>query len=312
MIENKKVIVTGGAGFIGSNLAEKLSNHNEVIIIDDLSTGRKENVTNLVKKENVCFIQGSILDLSLLEQIFNGADFVFHQAAIPSVPRSIDNPLLTNESNVNGTLNVLVAARNMGLKKIIFASSSSVYGDTPILPKKESMPPNPCSPYATTKLAGEYYCQVFQQVYGLDTICLRYFNVYGPRQDPNSQYSAVIPRFIKRLLEDKPPIIFGYGNQSRDFTFVEDAVKANIKAAETSATGLFNISRGENITINHLVKFIAKILGKDIEPIYEEPRIGDVQHSLADISKAKAIGYEPQYSIEEGLKETIRRIEHAI
>ncbi|RLC61307.1 MAG: GDP-mannose 4,6-dehydratase [Chloroflexi bacterium] len=248
----------------------------------------------------------------MLEQVFNGASFVFHQAAIPSVPQSIDNPLLANEANVSGTLNVLVAARNKGVKKVIFASSSSVYGDTPSLPKHESMLPKPQSPYAATKLAGEYYCQVFQQVYGLATVYLRYFNVYGPRQDPDSQYAAVIPIFIKRLSEGKPPIIFGDGTQSRDFIFVEDVVRANIRAAETSATGLFNIARGETINIDELARLIASIMGKDIEPIYEEPRPGDVKHSLADVSKAKTIGYEPQYSLEEGLKETIRGTEDAM
>ncbi len=312
-MESKKVVVTGGAGFIGSNLAEELSTSNNVIVIDDLSTGREKNIAGLVKKENVKFIQGSISELQLLEQAFSGADFVFHQAAIPSVPRSIENPSASNEINVGGTLNVLLAAQKNGVKKVIYASSSSVYGDTPTLPKSEDMCPNPQSPYAVSKLAGEYYCQVFQQVYGLNATCLRYFNVYGPRQDPNSQYAAVIPIFIKRFSQDKSPIIFGDGDQTRDFTFVKDVVRANIKAAESNATGLINIARGEGINLNELARLIANIMGKSIEPIHKEPRPGDVKHSLADISRAGTLmDYKPQYSLEQGLRETIRRTEDAI
>ncbi len=303
----KRTVVTGGAGFIGSHLAEELVGRGyEVVILDDLSTGKMENIEQLLKRDNVKFVSGSIINLSLLQELFQDVDFVFHQAAIPSVPRSIQNPLASHEANMTGTLNVLLAARDNGIRKVIYASSSSLYGDTPTLPKNEVMLPNPQSPYAITKLAGEYYCQVFQQVYGLATLCLRYFNVYGPRQDPNSQYSAVIPLFIKRLSEGKPPIIFGDGEQTRDFTFVTDVIKANIIAAEGGATGVFNIARGESIAINELARLIADIVGRNIEPIHEEARSGDIKHSLADISGARAIGYEPQYSLEDGLRETIR------
>lgn len=307
MVEGKKVIVTGGAGFIGSNLAEELSTNNDVIIIDDLSTGREQNIADLLKWEKARFIRGSILDLELLQQVFSGAHFVFHQAAIPSVQRTIESPSVSSEVNVNGTLNVLLAARDNGVKKVIYASSSSVYGSTPTIPKHEAMCPNPQSPYAISKLVGEYYCQVFQQVYGLATVCLRYFNIYGPRQDPDSQYAAVIPVFIKNLSEDKPPIIFGDGSQTRDFTFVADVVMANIRAAASNATGFFNIGRGESISINQLARLIADVMGKHIEPIYQTARPGDVKYSLADISMARAMmGYEPKYSLEEGLRETMR------
>jgi len=202
-----KVVVTGGAGFIGSNLTDELARDHEVTVIDNLSTGRIENLDHI--RDRIQFINGSILDLDLLRRAFAGADTVFHQAAIPSVQRSVDNPIASNQANVDGTLNVLVAAKDSRVRKVVFASSSSVYGDTPTLPKKEDMKPNPKSPYAITKMAGEYYCRVFSEVYGLKTVCLRYFNVFGPRQDPKSEYAAVIPRFITRILEGKPPVIYG-------------------------------------------------------------------------------------------------------
>jgi len=308
----KKVIVTGGAGFIGSHLTELLlSRGYHVIIIDDLSTGRKENIADLIKKDNVRFIQGSILDLHLLQESFHGLDFVFHQAALSSVPRSVADPLSTNKVNITGTLNVLLAARDNNVKKVIYASSSSVYGNTPTLPKREDMVSNPQSPYALTKLVGEYYCYIFHQIYDLPTICLRYFNVYGPRQDSDSQYAAVIPTSITRLSQDKPPIIYGDGEQTRDFTFVKDVIQANIIGAESDACGVFNIGRGENITINDLAKTITRIMGKDLQSEYQPPRPGDVKHSLADISRARAIGYEPQYSLDKGLRETIQRLPSA-
>ena len=308
----KKVTVTGGAGFIGSHLAELLvSRGYHVIIIDDLSTGKKENIADLTRKDNVRFIQGSILDLHLLQESFRGVDLVFHQAALTSVPRSIEDPVSTNEVNIAGTLNVLLAARDNNVKKVIFASSSSVYGDTPTLPKVEDMTPHPQSPYALTKLVGEYYCHIFHQIYDLPTICLRYFNVYGPRQDADSPYAAVIPIFITRVSQDKPPIIYGDGEQSRDFTFVKDVIQANIIGAESDACGVFNIGRGENSTINDLAKTVTRIIEKDLKPEYQPPRPGDVKHSLGDISRARAIGYEPQYSFDNGLKETIRRLTSA-
>jgi UDP-glucose 4-epimerase len=303
----KKVIVTGGAGFIGSHLAEELVQRGYyVTILDDLSTGTTENIELLLKREDVEFMQGSIADLPLLQKLFQDACYVFHVAAIPSVPRSIDNPQLSHEVNATGTLKVLVAARDAGVNKVIYSSSSSVYGDTPTLPKREDMPLNPQSPYAIAKLAGEHYCLVFHQVYTLPTICLRYFNVYGPRQDPNSQYAAVIPLFIKRSQEGNPPIIFGDGEQTRDFTFVKDVVEANILAAQSDDCGVFNISRGQSITINRLAELITRLVGTKVEPIYQEIRPGDIKHSLADISKARAFGYKPKYDIEAGLAETIK------
>jgi UDP-glucose 4-epimerase len=305
-----KIIVTGGAGFIGSNLSAELAcaGDNSVIIIDDLSTGKRENIAELIEKRNVRFVEGSILNLRLLQEAFCDVDIVFHQAAVSSVPLSMKDPLSTNEVNITGTLNVLVAARDNNVKKVIYASSSSVYGDTPTLPKREDMPPNPQSPYALTKLVGEYYCHIFHQMYGLPTICLRYFNVYGPRQDPHSQYAAVIPRFIARVLQNEPPIIYGDGEQTRDFTFIKDVVQANILAAKSDTTGIFNISRGETVSINQLARLIMRLTGNSMTPIYEEPRSGDIMYSLADISKAKTFGYRPMYSLEEGLKETINRL----
>jgi UDP-glucose 4-epimerase len=302
----KKALVTGGAGFIGSHLAEELARRGyQVTILDDLSTGKKGNIEALLKGEEVSFVEGSITDLSLLQRLFSNIDLVFHLAAIPSVPRSIENPLASHEANATGTLNVLLAARDSGVKKLVYASSSSVYGDTPTLPKREDMPPNPQSPYAVTKLAGEYYCRVFQGVYGLPTACLRYFNIYGPRQDPDSPYAAVIPLFVSRILEGKPPIIFDDGEQTRDFTFVKDAVAATILAAESDAAGIFNIGTGNRVTINRLAGLVLKAVGKNLEPLYQEPRPGDVKHSLAAISRAQGFGYKPQYSLEDGLRETV-------
>jgi UDP-glucose 4-epimerase len=310
----KQVLVTGGAGFIGSHLTRALLQRGyQLTVLDNLSTGKIENIADLLDKKGseskssgrINFIQGSITDLPLLHELFHGMDFIFHQAAIPSVPRSIEDPLAIHEANVTGTLNVLLAARDMNVRKVVFASSSSVYGDTPTLPKVEEMVPNPLSPYAVSKLAGEYYCRVFQQVYGLSTACLRYFNVYGPRQDPNSQYAAVIPLFIQKLYRGEPPIIFGDGEQSRDFTFVKDVAEANILAAESTATGIFNIGRGERSTINRLAELISEQLQVSVEPLHQEPRQGDVKHSLADITRARQFGYAPKYSLLDGLKQTI-------
>jgi len=318
------VVVTGGAGFIGSHLSEELARRGyHVIILDDLSTGKKENIAPLLNSTNstnsitqqtggVEFIPGTVGDLPVLQKLFRGVDFVFHLAAIPSVPRSIENPLATHEANITGTLNVLLASRDNDVKKVIYASSSSVYGDTPTLPKKEDMLSNPQSPYAVTKLAGEYYCQVFHQVYALPTICLRYFNVYGPGQDPNSQYAAVIPRFISRVSHGEPPIIFGDGEQTRDFTFVRDAVEANILAARGDATGVFNVGTGTRVSINKLAKLVISLIGRSTEPIYQKPRPGDVGHSLADISRTRELGYNPRYSLEQGLRETINSLQSIV
>ncbi len=301
-----KILVTGGAGFIGSHLAEELANHNEVTIIDDLSTGKIETIKELVKRKNVKFIKGSITDFNLLQNGMKDIDYVFHQAALPSVPRSIKDPISSNEVNVTGTLNVLTAAKDSGIKKVICASSSSVYGDTPTLPKSENMPVNPLSPYAVTKATGEFYCKVFQDIYGLKTASLRYFNVFGPRQDPNSQYAAVIPKFINAIMNNEPPVIFGDGEQSRDFSYIKHVVDANILACGSDKTGIFNIACGRRITINQLVDMINEILGKDIEPVYKEPRSGDIKYSLADISRARTFGYEPESDFKEELRETIR------
>ncbi len=307
-MKNRKVVITGGAGFIGANLAEELATNNSVIMIDDLSTGKKENLTDLSGK-NVEFVEGGIGELSLLERLFRNVDFVFHQAAISSVHKSIENPLGTNEVNITGTLNVLLAARDSGVKKVVYASSAAVYGDTPALPQREEMMSNPQSPYAVTKLVGEYYCQAFQAVYGLPTVSLRYFNAYGPKQDPNSEYSAVIPRFIKSLSEGKPPIVFGDGEQTRDFVFVSDVVQANILAAESDADGVFNVGQGQSIAIKKLAELISRIMKKDPGVIYKEARVGDIRHSLADISKAGLFGYRPRYDLEQGLRETINKLQ---
>ncbi len=304
-----KVVITGGCGFIGSNLAHELVEEGEVTVLDDLSTGRSENNEDLLDNDNYRYVKGSITDLNLLKQIFDGVDYVFHQAAIPSVPRSIKDPAKTNEVNISGTLNVLIAAEQNRVKKVVYASSSSVYGDTPVLPKEEGMIPNPLSPYAVSKLAGEYYCKVFTEIYGLKTASLRYFNVYGPKQDPSSEYAAVIPKFITRVLNGEPPIIYGDGEQTRDFTFVKDVVSANILAARSNETGIFNIGGGNRISINELAEAIIKASGTGTDPglTYMEPRDGDVKHSLADIRRAESIiGYKPSYTLDDGLKETIK------
>jgi len=299
-----KVVVTGGAGFIGSNLAEELLKKHEVTVIDNLSTGRIKNLDQIIDK--IYFIEGSITDLDLLKEAFSGADTVFHQAAIPSVQRSVDNPIASNEANVEGTLKVLVAARDCNVRKVVYASSSSAYGDTPTLPKIEEMMPNPKSPYAISKLAGEYYCRVFSEVYGLKTACLRYFNVYGPRQNPESQYAAVIPRFITRVLAHEPPVIYGDGKQTRDFTFVKDVVKANILAMQSPAEGVFNIACGQRVSLNELAGKIMEITGIKLDLIYDKPRQGDVRDSLADISSAgDRLGYKPDFDLNMGLEATV-------
>jgi len=306
-MKDKIVIITGGAGFIGSNLARELVNENHIIIIDDLSTGDIKNIQDLIDNNEIEFINGSITDLELLKKTFKNVDYVFHEAAIPSVPRSVKDPIKSNFVNVNGALNVLIASRDNFVKKVVYASSSSVYGDTPTLPKKEDMKMYPLSPYAVSKLTAEYYSQVFTNVYNLSTISLRYFNVYGPRQDPTSEYAAVIPKFIINILNDNTPVIYGDGEQTRDFTFVEDVVIANILAAESKQNGIFNIAGGKRISINNLAHTIMKLSGKSLDLTYEKPRYGDIKHSLADISKAEELlNYKPKFNLEDGLKETIK------
>lgn len=302
MIKNKKIVVTGGAGFIGSHLCEVLVADNEVIAFDDFSTGKEENLI-----EGVEIVKGSITDLELMKSVFIDVDIVFHQAAIPSVPRSIENPLPTNNANITGTLNVLLASRDNRVPKVMYASSSSVYGDSPTLPKIEDMPINPKSPYAITKLAGEQYCKVFNEIYGLPTVALRYFNVFGPKQSDN-QYSGVISIFISAALKNQPLIIFGDGEQTRDFTYCKDVVNANLLAAQSKSAdgGVFNVAGGRQITINEIAKMIIELTGSRSKIIHAEKRSGDIEHSLADISKAKnTFGYNPKYAINEGLKKII-------
>ena len=299
-----KYLVTGGAGFIGSHIAEALAGKHEVVILDDLFSGKIQNISSF--KTSVQFVQGSITDLPLLKDICTGADGIFHEAAIASVPRSINNPLATNNANVNGTLNVLVAAKECGVRKIVFASSSSVYGDTPTLPKHEDMEARPLSPYAVSKHAGEQYMKVFANLYGLKTVSLRYFNVFGPRQDPNSDYAAVIPKFITRILHGQSPVIFGDGKQTRDFTYVKDVVQANCKAMESPAEGVYNIAYNQSIDLNSLAHLIMEIIGKKVPVLYEKRRAGDVLNSLADITRAKnTFDYRPEYTVKTGLQETI-------
>jgi UDP-glucose 4-epimerase len=306
-MKGKKVAITGGAGFIGSNLAWELSESNEVTVIDNLSTGNYENIKELVEGKRIRFVNGSITDLEKMKDTFGGADYVLHQAAIPSVPRSVEDPRGTNEANVTGTLTVLIAARDCGVRKVVFASSSSVYGDAPTLPKREDMILNPMSPYALTKVAGEQYCRIFTELYGLKIVALRYFNIYGPRQDPKSEYAAVIPKFIGCALREAPMPIYGDGEQTRDFTFVNDCINANLLAAESRATGVYNVAGGRRTSIRRLAESIAKIVGVEAKIEYEEPRKGEIRDSLADISHAKeAFGYRPHYDLEKGLEVTVK------
>jgi len=302
-MKNKKVVVTGGLGFIGSHIVEKLSEDNLVIVIDDQSTGTVDNIKNF-NLSKIDTTLGNITSIDL-EYIFDGCDYIFHHAAIASVPKSVDNPINSNEVNITGTLKVLEAAKNADVKKLVFASSSAVYGDAESLPLSENNPINPLSPYAVTKATGELYCNVFSQIYGLPTVSFRYFNVFGPRQDPNSEYAAAIPIFIDKMLKNESPVIYGDGEQSRDFVSVKQVVTANIMAAESKQTGVFNIGLGKSTTINQLVKMINEILGKDIKPVYEKERFGDIKHSVADISKAKSFGYEPPADFKEELAETV-------
>jgi nucleoside-diphosphate-sugar epimerase len=301
-------LVTGGAGFIGSSLVrELLREGKKVRVIDNLSTGNISNLKDVLSR--IEFLERDIQDLDAVQEACKSITYVFHQAAIPSVPRSIENPIEFNQSNVDGTLNVLVAARDKGVKRVVYAGSSSVYGDTPTLPKKEDMRPNPLSPYALTKLAGEYYCKVFSDVYGLETVTTRYFNVFGPRQNPGSPYAAVIPKFIDAFLKEEKPVIFGDGEQTRDFTFVHNVIYANLLCSRAKKTKgeVINIATSSRISLNELIKILKEITGKDIDPIYTDPRKGDIKHSLADISKAeKMIGYRPLVDLREGLIQTIQ------
>jgi len=308
-----RVLVTGGAGFIGSNLAEYLLNGGyEVSVFDNFITGKRENVKALeaVAKKNkhaLEVIEGDIRDFKALKKAVKDREMVFHQAALPSVARSIQDPVLTSEINVIGTINVLKAACDENARRLVYASSSSVYGFNPV-PQKEEMMPSPLSPYAVSKLAGEHYCKVFFETYGLETVALRYFNVFGPRQDANSEYAAVVPKFIKALLDNERPVIYGDGSQSRDFTYVKNVCEANVLAAKSknAAGKVFNIACGKSTSVNQLLSKISELVGKKAEPIYAEKRKGEIRDSLADISAAeKILNYKPRYNLVEGLKETI-------
>ena len=306
-ISDLRFLVTGGAGFIGSNIVEELLRRGCFVrVLDNFSTGKRSNLSPF--KGDIEIVEGDIRSYHLVQRATEGIDVVLHQAALPSVPRSIFDPITTNEVNAIGTLNVLEAARQARVRRLVFASSSSVYGDNPAMPKQEGMTPYPLSPYAVSKLTGEHYCQVFSKIYGLSTVSLRYFNVFGPRQDPDSQYSAVIPKFIKIMSENERPVIFGDGEQSRDFTYIGNVVRANLLAATAECDGGYaiNCACGEQKTLNQLVKELGVLLGNDIEPVYADPRPGDVKHSLADIGRAKVLlNYEPSISFEKGLAKTV-------
>ena len=300
-------LITGGAGFIGSHLAEALVARGErVKIIDDLSTGRRENIESFA--ERVELIEGDIRDREAVEAAIDGADYVLHQAALASVQRSIDDPTRTNQVNVQGTLNLLEAANAAGVKRFVYASSSSAYGDSEVLPKLEIMIPNPKSPYAVSKLAAEWYCGVFADIFGMTTVSLRYFNIFGPRQDPNSPYSAVIPIFVKHLIQGKSPTIYGDGEQSRDFTYIDNVVQANLLACDADISGahVYNVACGERFTLNLLYDRIKNMLGVDNEPNYGPPRQGDVKHSQASIEAIqKGLGYETRVGFDDGLIKTV-------
>jgi UDP-glucose 4-epimerase len=301
-------LVTGGAGFIGSHIAAALAGRGvSVRVIDDLSTGHLANLEEI--GGDVDFVRGSLNDEDKLRRTLEGVELVFHEAAIPSVPRSVENPRETHRACVEATFSLLLAARDAGVRRVVYAASSSAYGDQPASPKVETMSPDPLSPYAAAKLFGEYYCKVFTRAYGLETVALRYFNIFGPRQDPSSQYSGVISRFIAALAGDGQPVIYGDGEQTRDFTYVANAVEANLLAAESAkAIGqVINVANGRQTSLNELLSALKKVTGRvDAEAEYRETRIGDVRHSLADITLAREmLGYTPRVGLEEGLQKTL-------
>ena len=301
-------LITGVAGFIGSWLAQAvLAQGDQVRGVDNFATGKRENIAKIAGK--IDFREADLLNLDAMHHVCRGVDYVFHEAAIPSVPRSVLDPLGSNRANVDGTVHVLIAARGARVKRVVYAASSSAYGDSPTLPKHEGMPPNPISPYAVAKLASEYYMKSFSRCYGLETVCLRYFNIFGPRQDPSSPYSGVLAKFITQMLKGEPPTIFGDGTQSRDFTYIENVVSANLLAAKAPAaqvTGqMFNIATGTRFDLNHTFQLLKKIIGFQGEVKYAPERAGDVKHSLADLSCAeKQLGYKPLVNFEEGLRRT--------
>jgi nucleoside-diphosphate-sugar epimerase len=299
-------LVTGGAGFIGSHLSEELRRRgHRVRVADSLVTGKRSNLDHVPDVE---FLEGDLADFAFAQRAAEGCDYVLHQAAIPSVPRSVKDPLTSNRANVDATLNMLVAARDAGVKRLVFAGSSSAYGDTPTLPKHEDMPINPLSPYALQKVVGEQYLQMFTKLYGLETVSIRYFNVFGPRQDPSSPYSGVISVFATALLEKRPPTIYGDGEQTRDFTYVANVVDGVLRACEApGASGeIINVATGGRISLNRLFESMRGMIGVDVTPVYAERRAGDVRDSQADIEKARRIlGYEPIVSFEDGLRKTV-------
>jgi nucleoside-diphosphate-sugar epimerase len=305
-----KALVTGGAGFIGSHIASRLIDDGyEVRVLDNFSTGARSNLAAFEGEFDL--IEGDMQSYERAHNAIQGCEVVFHQAALPSVPRSIQDPLTSNAANVIGTLNILLASRDSGVRRVVFASSSSIYGADRTLPKHEDRAPMPISPYAVAKLASEGYCRSFSQVYGLETVALRYFNVFGPRQDPLSQYAAVIPRFITALLNGAAPVIFGDGEQSRDFTYIDNVVDANLRAAGAEGVSgqTFNVACGEQISLNRLLDEIRDIVGSEVEASYLDPRQGDVKHSLADISRARdQLGYEPLVDFNEGLLRTVEAL----
>jgi UDP-glucose 4-epimerase len=300
-------VVTGGGGFIGSHIVEELLRRNETVrVLDNFSTGKHENVEPFADRAEI--IEADIAEAKNLAEFLKGADYVIHQAAIPSVPKSMIDPVKSHHANVDGTLKLLVACREAGVKRVVYASSSSLYGDSPTLPKHEGMMPNPLSPYGAQKLFGEMYCQVFTRAYGLETVSLRYFNVFGPRQDATSQYSGVLALFIPAVLQGRKPTIYGDGLQSRDFTYVKNVAEANLIACKAVGVAgqVFNVACGDRITVNSMLQQINTVTGKDITPIYAEPRSGDIKHSQADITRAKEhLGYQPKVSFAEGLRNTI-------
>ena len=301
-----RYLVTGGAGFIGSNTVDELVRRgHSVVVLDDFSSGKEDNLAEVRNK--ITFIKGSITDIEVVRKAMHEAEYVLHLAAKTSVPRSVKDPIETNKINIDGTLNVLVAAKELKVKRVVFAASSSAYGETPTLPKVETMQPEPISPYGVTKYVGELYGQTFGRCYGLENVALRYFNIFGPRQDPSSPYSGVLAKFCSAFLEDTPPVVFGDGEQTRDFTYVENAVQANLLACEApSVSGkVFNVGVGGRVSLNEVVRALGKISGKTLETKYEPPRDGDIRDSQADITQARELlGYEPQVSFEEGLSRT--------
>jgi len=309
MQQTKIVLVTGGAGFIGSHLTEALLRRGHMVrVLDNFSTGKRQNLEFSQRYPNLEIMEGDIRDQKACKESMRDVEFVLHEAALPSVQRSVEDPQITNAVNAVGTLNVLVAARDAGVKRVIYASSSSIYGDTPALPKAETMPPNPLSPYALQKYVGEQYCRLFCQLYGLETASLRYFNIFGPKQDPASIYSAVIPRFIRALHRKEPPVVYGDGEQSRDFTYIDNVVHANLLAisAKRLQGNIINIACGSRTSLNQLISILQKVLKSGISPVYQEARKGDVKHSLADITRAKELlNYEAQVQIESGLEKTV-------